>query len=111
MSDKESSVRKDLVDFFSVLLPALPAATTEAFSGPIAAHLCCALAHIDDHVQRDALNFLDVLVERAPAVIAGCYAQVSQGRDASCQNRNQLVFSFLNDFAFNFITVFSLHEL
>ena len=76
LCDQEKTVRKDFCDFFGLLLETMPANATEAFHQPICAHLCCALSHIDQDIQRGSLLFLDELISRAPRILLSCYPQV-----------------------------------
>jgi len=94
LGDPEAAVRAALLDLAAnTILPGLSAAALAPFLPLLMAHVSGALTHIVLAVRTDALRFLELLTQRAPAlVVAGhCDAVLRHFCDALSQvRRSQL---------------------
>nr|XP_015212683.1 PREDICTED: testis-expressed sequence 10 protein [Lepisosteus oculatus] len=69
-TDKEPGVRAAAVRLLRFLAPRVPAERVAPFFPLLGAHLSCAMTHIAEGIQEDALQALDVLLEHYPALLA-----------------------------------------
>ncbi|MFT7816250.1 testis-expressed sequence 10 protein [Arapaima gigas] len=73
-TDKEPPVRSAAVRLLRFVAQCVPAERVAPFFPLLSAHLTCAMTHIAEGVQEDALRVLDVLLEHYPSLLSACSA-------------------------------------
>ncbi|KAG5857008.1 hypothetical protein ANANG_G00013970 [Anguilla anguilla] len=68
-TDKDATVRAAAVRLLRFVAQCVPAERVAPFF-PLSAHLTCAMTHIVEGIQQDALRVLDVLLEHYPALLS-----------------------------------------
>ncbi|XP_029115667.1 testis-expressed protein 10 homolog [Scleropages formosus] len=99
-TDKEPAVRSAALRLLRFVAQCVPAERVAPFFPLLSAHLTCAMTHIAEGVQEDALRVLDVLLEHYPALLSGHSAvllrnflelisqrRLSQGGKSSTEHR------------------------
>ncbi|XP_051722105.1 testis-expressed protein 10 homolog [Ctenopharyngodon idella] len=69
-TDKEGSVRAAAVRLLRFIAQCIPAERVAPFFPLLSAHLTCAMTHISEAIQEDALRVLDVLLEHYPGLLS-----------------------------------------
>ncbi|XP_066546986.1 testis-expressed protein 10 homolog [Amia ocellicauda] len=69
-TDKEPAVRAASVRLLGFVAQCVPAERLAPFFPLLSAHLSCAMTHIAEGIQQDALKILDVLLEHYPSLLA-----------------------------------------
>ncbi|XP_036395505.1 testis-expressed protein 10 homolog [Megalops cyprinoides] len=69
-TDKDAAVRAAAVRLLRFVAQCVPAERAAPFFPLLSAHLTCAMTHIVEGIQEDALRVLDVLLEHYPALLA-----------------------------------------
>lgn len=68
--DRESSVRKEAVRLLDTLLSNITLEKAAPFFNVLSSYVRCATTHIDVAIQEDSLLLVDVLLKRAPSLVA-----------------------------------------
>ncbi|RXN30392.1 testis-expressed sequence 10-like protein [Labeo rohita] len=69
-TDKDGSVRAAAVRLLRFIAQCIPAERVAPFFPLLSAHLTCAMTHISEAIQEDALRVLDVLLEHYPGLLS-----------------------------------------
>ncbi|XP_016387574.1 testis-expressed sequence 10 protein homolog [Sinocyclocheilus rhinocerous] len=69
-TDKDGSVRAAAVRLLRFITQCIPAERVVPFFPLLSAHLTCAMTHISEAIQEDALRVLDVLLEHYPGLLS-----------------------------------------
>ncbi|KAI1894150.1 hypothetical protein AGOR_G00112850 [Albula goreensis] len=69
-TDKDATVRAAAVRLLRFVAQCVPAERVAPFFPLLSAHLTCAMTHIVEGIQEDALRVLDVLLEHYPALLS-----------------------------------------
>lgn len=69
-TDKDGSVRAAAVRLLRFVAQCIPAERVAPFFPLLSAHLTCAMTHISEAIQEDALRVLDVLLEHYPGLLS-----------------------------------------
>ncbi|XP_035236334.1 testis-expressed protein 10 homolog [Anguilla anguilla] len=69
-TDKDATVRAAAVRLLRFVAQCVPAERVAPFFPLLSAHLTCAMTHIVEGIQQDALRVLDVLLEHYPALLS-----------------------------------------
>ncbi|TRY84600.1 hypothetical protein DNTS_001334 [Danionella cerebrum] len=69
-TDKDGSVRTAAVRLLRFIAQCVPADRVAPFFPLLSAHLTCAMTHISEAIQEEALRVLDVLLEHYPALLS-----------------------------------------
>lgn len=69
-TDKEASVRAAAVRLLRFIAQCISAERIAPFFPLLSAHLTCAMTHISEPIQEDALRVLDVLLEHYPGLLS-----------------------------------------
>ncbi|XP_048880364.1 testis-expressed protein 10 homolog isoform X1 [Brienomyrus brachyistius] len=70
IADKDGAVRGAAVRLLRLLAQCVPAERVAPFFPLLSAHLTCAMTHISEGIQEDALRVLDILLEHYPALLS-----------------------------------------
>lgn len=70
IADKDGAVRGASVRLLRLLAQCVPAERVAPFFPLLSAHLTCAMTHISEGIQEDALRVLDILLEHYPALLS-----------------------------------------
>ncbi|XP_056618084.1 testis-expressed protein 10 homolog [Triplophysa dalaica] len=69
-TDKDGTVRAAVVRLLRFVAQCIPVERVAPFFPLLSAHLTCAMTHISESIQEDALRFLDVLLEHFPGLLS-----------------------------------------
>lgn len=69
-TDKDGTVRAAAVRLLRFVAPCIPVERVAPFFPLLSAHLTCAMTHISEGIQEDALRVLDVLLEHYPGLLS-----------------------------------------
>ena len=74
--DRERKIRRQAVELLSLVLRPLAPPSLVPHHALLAAHLGCALTHIDPRIQQDGLRLLDAMLDQAPAFVSANWASI-----------------------------------
>ena len=74
--DRERKIRRQAVELLSLVLRPLTPPSLVPHHPLLAAHLGCALTHIDPRIQQDGLRLLDTMLDQAPAFVSANWASI-----------------------------------
>ena len=67
--DREPTIRQAALKLYLLLTALVTHAQMEPFFNLIMAHLCCAMTHIEESIQMDALKFIDLFLDVYPQLL------------------------------------------
>ncbi|XP_041366023.1 testis-expressed protein 10 homolog [Gigantopelta aegis] len=75
-TDKDLVVRQAVIRVLKVIFSSVSSNQIAPFFPLLSAHLCCAMTHIYEDIQRDSLNVFDLLLETYPDLVTNNSTQI-----------------------------------
>ena len=75
-ADKDLVVRQNVIRLLKLIFSSLSSNQIAPFFPLLSAHLCCAMTHIYEDIQRDSLSMFDLLLETYPDLVTNNSTQI-----------------------------------